>query len=545
MIVQFTLLSKLIVFLINVTGIALIITILAENVRPIIKKLFIVMVVLMFLWVNMAFLARIVEETEIGLIFIRVAWSITPLLFVLIYTFIVYFIGVAHKYRHFTIFSFIVGILFVFVTALSTLVIRNIGFVGDVLVIEYGILVWLFFGIVTFYTLVNFYFLIKYCRDKSISKNTKKKIRTLLIGLSILFVANAIFNISGPVFFNIFHLYEFGDYSTIVFMIIIAYAIVQRNFFDIKVVGTSFLVSFLGIFLLADALFFSRDTQQSIGKLLVFVIYAPFGLMLIRSVIREIKQKERLQELTSRLKEIDKQKDEFISMAAHELRAPMTAIKGYVSMLMDGDAGELSDTAQDYLTDAQSVTERLIRLVNNMLNVGRIEEGRMIFHEEVVKVSDIVHQVFVSFKFEAQRKKLEFGMNVEDGVKETSYVDSDRLTEVIGNFVSNAVKYTEKGRIDINVKQKGRRVLVEVVDTGPGISKAEQKKLFQKFYRVESAVGKTIGTGLGLYISRLLIHKFGGEIGLDSESGKGSNFWFDLPVVDEDYKSPRKVEETA
>jgi signal transduction histidine kinase len=110
-------------------------------------------------------------------------------------------------------------------------------------------------------------------------------------------------------------------------------------------------------------------------------------------------------------------------------------------------------------------------------------------------------------------------------------VDADKINEVIGNLISNAIKYTEKGFVCVKLLQSGKeKVRFEVVDTGPGISKEETEKLFQKFYRVQSNVGKTTGTGLGLYISRLMIEKFGGKIGVESEVGKGSTFWFEIPL---------------
>lgn len=239
----------------------------------------------------------------------------------------------------------------------------------------------------------------------------------------------------------------------------------------------------------------------------------------------------KLEEVNRKLKELDKQKDEFISMAAHELRSPLTAIKGYVSMIMEGDTGDIPQKAREFLADASAVTERLIRLVNNMLNVSRIEEGRIVYQMEVTDLIRVVQETFYSERVEADRKGLKFLLNVPDGLKDDVYVDPDRIREVVGNIVSNAVKFTEKGEININISNPDKDTArVEVVDTGPGISKEEQKRLFQKFYRAETTAGKTFGTGLGLYITRLLIEKFNGKIGVESEVNKGSNFWFELPI---------------
>ncbi|KKQ52268.1 hypothetical protein A2865_02350 [Candidatus Woesebacteria bacterium RIFCSPHIGHO2_01_FULL_39_17] len=239
-----------------------------------------------------------------------------------------------------------------------------------------------------------------------------------------------------------------------------------------------------------------------------------------------------LQIVNIRLKEIDAQKDEFISMAAHELRAPMTAIKGYVSMIIEGDTGDIPEKARGFLVDANAINERLIRLVNNMLNVSRIEEGRMVYQEEEENLSTVTRTVFAQFRPEAERKGLELKLDIPTSLKDKVRVDPDRIQEVIGNLLSNAIKYTDKGSVVVRLTQpNAKTVRFEVEDTGPGISKEEQEKLFKKFSRAESSVGKTTGTGLGLYISKLLVEKFGGIIGLASEDGKGSTFWFELPLV--------------
>lgn len=243
------------------------------------------------------------------------------------------------------------------------------------------------------------------------------------------------------------------------------------------------------------------------------------------------KLSKKLRKVNTRLKALDEQKDEFISMAAHELRTPMTAIKGYLSMVVEGDAGELPDKAKGFLTDASAISERVIRLINNMLNVSRIEEGRLVYQMSIVNLARVAKEVYDSFKFEAERKSLEFTLESPQGIEDKVYVDPDRIHEVIANLVSNAIKYTKEGFVKVRLTQpRERKIRLEVIDSGPGISKVEQEKLFQKFYRVQSEAGKTMGTGLGLYISKLLIEKFSGEISLESDVGKGSNFWFELPI---------------
>lgn len=368
----------------------------------------------------------------------------------------------------------------------------------------------------------------------------KKRYRLLSWGVISMFSLIVVFNFIFPVLLGFTRLIPFGALFTLPFVVCTSYAIIRHELFNVKVIAAQALTVVIWIVLFSK-IFVSPSNSARVVDLLIFLLTVLFGILLVRSVRNEVEQRERLQVLTEKLRAIDKQKDEFISMAAHELRAPMTAIKGYISMIMEGDTGDIPDKARDYLTDVTSVNDRLIRLVNNMLNVSRIEEGRLVYKTEIVKLSDIANSVFKSFKFEAKRKGLEFAVSVPENLKDSVWVDGDRLTEVVGNFVSNSVKYTESGRIDIVITQPTPdRIRLAVKDTGPGISKAEQKKLFQKFFRVKSTAGKTIGTGLGLYISKLLIEKFNGEIGLNSAAGKGSEFWFELPVTE---KAPKQAVE--
>jgi signal transduction histidine kinase len=166
-----------------------------------------------------------------------------------------------------------------------------------------------------------------------------------------------------------------------------------------------------------------------------------------------------------------------------------------------------------------------------MLNVSRIEEGRMVYSIGDVDINAVVKTVVHEYLEQAQQKSLKLTLETSDQAQYIVTVDPDRIYEVVSNLISNAVKYTDSGTISIKVHMLPHNaVRVDITDTGPGMTDAEQQKLFQKFYRAESNVGKQIGTGLGLYISKLLIEKFGGKIGVKSEKGKGSNFWFELPL---------------
>lgn len=352
-----------------------------------------------------------------------------------------------------------------------------------------------------------------------------------MVGVFTFYILNAIFNITLPVVFRITNLYFIGDYSTVFLLGATTYAILRHKLFDIKVFATEILTVAIWVTLLVRIFLYAGSVTQSIVDLTVFLLTVFFGVLVIRSVNTEVKQKNELTHLTEELKELDAKKNEFINMAAHELRAPLTAIKGFLSMVIAGDSGPIEEKTKEFLQDSAVSTQRMIRLVNNMLNVGRIEEGRMIYTEEEFRMSEAAAEIFSEFKIEAEHKHLVFHLEVADGVHDHVYGDKDRIEEIIVNFASNAIKYTEVGSVTMRVFNPTSGIVrFEVVDTGTGVSEIEQKKLFHKFYRVQAKVGKTIGTGLGLYISKLLIEKFGGTIGVSSIENKGSTFWFELPV---------------
>jgi signal transduction histidine kinase len=531
--VQLPVVNRLAIIAINFAALTLLFTVLYHRrFRDRQSQIFALMGILMLLWVDFAYLARLVGVGQIPLseIYLRVAWVATPLLFYFTYLTSIYVIQKEMNYKIVSIVLLLFAAFLSFATAFTNLIIEGVKFTNGNLDIIYGV------GFYPF-LFVIFIFMVSTLVPLFRGKLTKSS-SVFLVGVIIFYVANLIFNIALPVFLGVTYLYYLGDYSTIFLLGFTAYAIIQHELFDIKVIVTEALTVVIWIVLFTK-LFVSQSITEAVIDIFTLGLVVIFGIWLIRSVIREVHQRERLQELTGKLKELDKQKDEFISMAAHELRSPMTAIKGYISMILHGDTGDIPEKARGYLADANAINDRTIRLVNNMLNVSRIEEGRMVYQLEVENLSRVARAVFASFAPEAERKGLKYSLQIPPAVKDTVEVDPDRIHEVVGNLISNAIKYTEKGSVTVLLSQpKNDSVRLEVVDTGRGISKKEQEKLFRKFYRAETAVGKTMGTGLGLYISKLLVERFNGKIDLISDPGAGSTFWFELPLAGTgDYKN--------
>ncbi len=522
----FPLFNQIAIITINFTVGLLVITVLdhLRKKRTAVENNFLLMSFFMLAWVDGAYLARLFgNSSQIALPLLRFAWFATPILFYLTYLTSVHFVKKQIGYRKISIFLFGITAVMSILAIATPLVISGYGFTNGILDIVYGIAFYPYLLVVAISMLATITSLWK--------TKLGEGVKTFMFGVIVFYVLNGIFNITLPVFFHITNLYFIGDYSTTFLLLATTYAIIRHELFDIKVFATELLTVFIWIVLFVRIFAYSGNFVQSAIDLTVFLITVLLGMLVIRSVRLEVEQRNRLSLLTNQLQDLDAKKDEFINMAAHELRAPLTAIKGFLSMVIAGDAGAISNQAKGFLDDSAVSTERMIRLVNNMLNVSRIEEGRMMYQQSDIHVSITATSVYNEFKVEAERKALQFELLVPSNIIDFLTIDDDKLHEVIVNYVSNAIKYTEKGSVQIILSNPSPHILlVEVKDTGQGISKEEQRKLFQKFYRVEAKVGKTIGTGLGLYISKLLIKKFGGEIGVTSSEGTGSNFWFKLPV---------------
>ncbi len=238
-------------------------------------------------------------------------------------------------------------------------------------------------------------------------------------------------------------------------------------------------------------------------------------------------------------RQIDRLKDEFVSIASHELRTPMTAIKGLISMIFDGDYGQLNDNLKEPLHDIAVSTERLINLVNDMLDVSRIEAGRTRYAVTNVALKDLIDEVVNLMKPLASQTGIELITRLTKlPIVQT---DSDKFKQILNNLVGNSLKFTDKGSITVLTTVFPEIVSVSVVDTGVGISPEDQKKLFSKFQQISSTQeGRPVGTGLGLYISREYAKKLGGDLWIErSESGRGSTFTLSLPIADS--KIARKV----
>jgi PAS domain S-box-containing protein len=234
----------------------------------------------------------------------------------------------------------------------------------------------------------------------------------------------------------------------------------------------------------------------------------------------------------TREREIDRMKTEFVSMVSHELRTPLTSIKGYVDLLREGEVGELTTDQTEFLTIVATSTDRLVALINDLLDISRIEAGKVELKRERIDLVQSIQAAIASLRPQIEAKRQQLTVDVPPTAL-TIVADIDRIAQILTNLLSNAHKYTPVGKeIRVTAVAQGDLVEVSIIDTGIGLSQAEQSQLFTRFYRSSNRVVQEAGgTGLGLAITRSLVELHGGTIAVRSNPGQGSAFTFTLPLV--------------
>ena len=232
----------------------------------------------------------------------------------------------------------------------------------------------------------------------------------------------------------------------------------------------------------------------------------------------EIQEKSRQLEIASQ------HKSQFLANMSHELRTPLNAIIGYTEMMADGLYGDVPEKAQGVLERVQSNGRHLLGLINDVLDLSKIEAGQLVLAIEEYSVADMVAAVLSATESLARAKNLKLGSTVAPRLP-TGTGDARRLTQVLLNLVGNAIKFTDEGGVEVRAVQTGDRFEISVADSGPGIAPADQARIFDEFQQVDNtSTRKKGGTGLGLSISRHIVELHGGRISIESEVGKGSTF---------------------
>jgi len=234
----------------------------------------------------------------------------------------------------------------------------------------------------------------------------------------------------------------------------------------------------------------------------------------------------------TRQREIDRLKTEFVSIAAHQLRTPLSAIKWTLRMLLDGDVGKLSQEQLSFLEKGYQSNERMITLINDLLNVARIEEGRFVYNPAPQSIEKIIKNVIEGVSGTAKKKKLKLIFEKPKKFLPKVKVDREKINLVIQNLLDNAISFSKPGgQVTISVESDKMDLKIMIRDNGIGIPKSQQERIFGKFFRADNAIElETEGTGLGLFICKNIVEAHGGEIWFESKEDKGTTFWFSLPI---------------
>jgi signal transduction histidine kinase len=370
-------------------------------------------------------------------------------------------------------------------------------------------------------------------------KQFRKEIIYLTIGASAFLGISWLSDVLGEVTKQ-YQLNFIGPIGMVVFIGLLSFLIVKYKAFNIKLLGAQALV--VSLVLLISSEFFFTSFENTINLILISVtvlLAVIFGIFLIDSVKNEVQRKEELQLMSNKLavandqlRKLDNSKSEFISIASHQLRTPLTAIKGFVSLLLEGAYGKLEPKQEESLNKVYTSNDRLINLVEDLLNVSRMESGRMEFKFAPTKMEDLCQEIIDTFVLRAKEKGLYLHYKKPETALPEIVIDAGKVKEVVSNMVDNALKYSPRGGVTLKLSQEGGQVRVTVSDTGIGIPATELPYLFNKFSRGKD-IGRlnTGGTGLGLYVGKGMIENNGGRIWAESDGeGKGSRFIIELPV---------------
>ncbi|NTW61436.1 GAF domain-containing sensor histidine kinase [Candidatus Saccharibacteria bacterium] len=281
-----------------------------------------------------------------------------------------------------------------------------------------------------------------------------------------------------------------------------------------------------------------RDMRilSAIADELLIAIQNSLSIQEIKGINATLEQRisnatKELRHSNRRLTELDEAKDEFMSMASHQLRTPLTSIKGYISMIMEGDAGQVTAQQKKFLEEAFNSSERMVRLIGDFLNVSRLQTGKFVIEKRPVDLSVIVAQEIESLKPNAEARHMKLVYDKPDNFPILN-VDEDKMRQVIMNFSDNAIYYShDDSAIFIDLKVDGDEVVFTVKDNGIGVPNSEKEHLFSKFFRATNArKHRPDGTGVGLFLARKVVNAHGGQIIFKSQEGKGSTFGFRLPI---------------
>lgn len=372
---------------------------------------------------------------------------------------------------------------------------------------------------------------------KSSSPQQKKQIKLILFGLFITSSLLIVFNFIFPAFLDNPKYTYLGAVFLFPFVVFTYYAIAKHHLFNTKIIATEVLTFVLAIVTLFEVVI-ATDFAVLLFRSSTFVLILLVGMLLIKSVRKEVEQREQLQILTEKLEQaneqleiLDQARAEFITMANHQLRTPPATIKWYLSAILAGDFGALTPDVKTALTKTNLTNNSLINLIDDMLNVSRIERGKMEFafvQADIVELAQLTTDQLVP---QAQMKNLKLVFSKPKKPIPPVTMDKEKIRQVINNMIDNAIKYSKQGQVKVEIDKTAKDLVVRISDTGKGMSPEELKNIFQKYGRGKDAQNYTSGLGLGMYVAKIVIEQHKGKLWAESAgAGRGSTFAFTIPL---------------
>lgn len=435
--------------------------------------------------------------------------------------------------------------MFLVLTLIPGAIINNVVIDGLYRSITFGPFYYLYFLYIIIYFLIGISLMVKrYFTLKGVERN---QIEIIFLSILVSSFVGMATNLILPAFNN-FSLFWVGPFFSGYMVLTIGYAIVKYGLFEIKLIATEFVTLSTWVLMFGKIILGKNNTDRFID-LIVLLLLIISGVYIIRNVIKEISLREKddklvedmaglnktLEKINIRLKELDQKKSEFMSLATHQLRAPLTAMRGYYSMIQDGTFGKIDNPEiEDVINKISRSTTDLTMIVEDYLNISRIEQGRMQYNFVTIDVADIVNEVVKEVFSTIKHSGLILNLKYDKNQKYMVSVDKGKIKQVIFNIVDNSIKYTPRGSIDISItKTLDKKIIISVKDTGVGIKASVIPQLFHKFTRSPGASDTNIlGTGLGLYVADQILKAHNGRAWVKSEGqNKGSQFYIELSCV--------------
>ena len=503
------------------------------------NQLFFLMSILLCIWPLFGYLTYFAKQSDISLFWVKWAYATVSMFLCVFYFFFLYFLKEERKFKIFNIFILTTSSLFVIISFFTNGIVRQIEIQKIGVKPYFGPMSYLYYV----YAFIVFIFIFyRFYKNYTISsKEEKLKIQYFFIGTFIFIFLATTFDIIIPILQKSYEFHQFGNYAGIIFLGFTAYAIVKHHLFGIKIILSEVFSGLIVIVLFIDFLL-SESITEYILKGLLFFGSSIFSYLMIRSMVREVKQREKLQrahhQLESayqKLERLDQAKSEFLSIATHQLRSPLTVTIDAISIILDGELGQLNFKQRKYLKEVFHRARKMVEVVNNFLNLSRLELGRMKFNFQKTNLKELLEETIdnLACQEEAKKKGLKFIYYPPKEPLQPVIVDQFQIQQVMQNFITNAFHYTNQGEIEVKLYQKNHSVVFSVRDTGMGLTSDEKEVIFEKFRRGKRAQNQyTEGSGIGLYLATQIIKAHHGRLWVESKGeNQGSTFYFSLPKM--------------